>query len=58
MSPSPNSAANNSRLRMVPLAQGAARTVVEAPFAMSDPIHRPMRAQILYRRGDDARSGW
>jgi oligogalacturonide lyase len=43
-----------SRLRMVTLAQGAARTVVEAPFAMSDPIPRPMRAQILYRRGDEA----
>ncbi len=43
-----------SRLRMVPLAQGVTRTVVEAPFAMRDPIHRPMRAQILYRRGDDA----
>jgi Tol biopolymer transport system component len=43
-----------SRLRLVSLAQGAARTVVEAPFIMSHPIARPMRAQILYRRGDDA----
>lgn len=43
-----------SRLRMVPLAQGVVRTVVEAPFVMRDPVHRPMRAQILYRRGDDA----
>jgi len=43
-----------SRLRMVSLVQGAARTVVEAPFAMRDPIHRPMRAQILYRQADDA----
>jgi oligogalacturonide lyase len=43
-----------SRLRMVPFAQGVVRTVVEAPFAMSDPIARPMRAQILYRQQDTA----
>jgi oligogalacturonide lyase len=43
-----------SRLRMVSLGQGVARTVVEAPFAMSDPIPRPMRAQVLYRQGDTA----
>jgi len=43
-----------SRLRMVTLAQGVPRTVVEAPFAVSDPIPRPMRAQMLYRQGDEA----
>jgi oligogalacturonide lyase len=43
-----------SRLRMVSLVQGSARTVLEAPFVLSHPIARPMRAQILYRRGDDA----
>ncbi len=43
-----------SRLRLVPFAKGAARTVVEAPFAMSDPLPRPMRAQILYRQSDSA----
>jgi oligogalacturonide lyase len=43
-----------SRLRMAVLATGAARTVVEAPFVLSDPIARPMRAQILYRRGEEA----
>jgi oligogalacturonide lyase len=42
------------RLRMVSLRQGAARTVVEAPFPMTDPIARPMRAQILYRQADQA----
>jgi len=42
-----------SRLRMVTLGQGVARTVVEAPFVMSHPIPRPMRAQILYRQGND-----
>lgn len=41
---------SNSRLRMVSLVQGAARTVIEGPFAISHPIHRPMRAQILYRQ--------
>src|SRR5208283_4471638 len=43
-----------SRLQMVPLVQGPARTVVEVPFVMSDPIPRPMRAQILFRQGDQA----
>ena len=43
-----------SRLRMVSLVQGMARTVIEAPFVMSDPLPRPMRAQILYRQGDEA----
>jgi oligogalacturonide lyase len=39
---------------MVTLAQGAARTVVEAPVEMGDPIARPRRAQILYRQADEA----
>jgi oligogalacturonide lyase len=44
-----------SRLQMVPLlVPGPARTVVEVPFAMSDPIPRPMRAQILFRQADEA----
>jgi oligogalacturonide lyase len=45
---------DTSRLRLVPLTQGAATTVVQAPFPISDPIARPMRAQILYRNGDEA----
>ncbi len=45
---------DTSRLRMVSLAQAATRTVVESPFAISHPIARPMRAQILFRQGDDA----
>jgi len=40
-----------SRLRMVPLAAGAARTVIESAGAMSDPLPRPRRAQTLYRAG-------
>src|SRR5579885_857543 len=43
-----------SRLRMVSLNQGLARTVIEAAFPMSHPIPRPLRAQILYRQGDEA----
>jgi oligogalacturonide lyase len=43
-----------SRLQMVPLAQGPARTVIEVPFVMSDPIPRPMRAQILFRQENRA----
>jgi oligogalacturonide lyase len=43
-----------SRLQMVSLAQGAARTVIEVPFAMADPLPRPSRAQVLYRQGDEA----
>jgi oligogalacturonide lyase len=46
--------ATGSRLRMVSLVQGVPRTVLEAPFVMSDPIMRPMRAQVLYRQGDEA----
>lgn len=38
-----------SRLRSAPLARGEARTILEAPVAMSDAIERPLRGQILYR---------
>ncbi len=41
-----------SRLRMVPLSGSSPRTVVEAPFRISDPIARPKNGlQILYREG-------
>jgi oligogalacturonide lyase len=43
-----------SRLRMVSLVQGVARTVIESPFVMSAPIMRPMRAQLLYRQANEA----
>jgi Tol biopolymer transport system component len=39
------------RLRAAPLGRAAARTIVEAPFAISDPVARPLRPQILYRQG-------
>jgi oligogalacturonide lyase len=41
-----------SRLRMVPLIKGDARTIVEAPFVMADPMERPKRAEFLYRDMD------
>lgn len=44
----------SSRLRMISLAQPGARTVIEAPFVMSHPEARPLRAQIVYRQGDEA----
>jgi len=43
-----------SRVRMISLAQGAARTVIEAPFAASHPQARPLRAQLLYRQSEEA----
>ncbi len=46
--------ADVSRLRRVSLAQGAVATVAEAPFVISHPIARPLRAQILYRQSDEA----
>jgi oligogalacturonide lyase len=41
------------RLRMALLTGGGARTVIESPTAITDPIPRPMRAQILYRQAED-----
>lgn len=45
-----------SRLRMVPLGAIPAvpRTVLEAPVKMAHPQARPLRAQALYREGEDA----
>jgi oligogalacturonide lyase len=39
------------RLRLVHLADGSAHTLAEADEEMSDPILRPRRASVLYRRG-------
>src|SRR5262249_53928327 len=39
-----------SRLRNVNLLQGTARTIVEAPFVIADPMERPQRGQIAYRQ--------
>jgi oligogalacturonide lyase len=40
-----------SRLRLVRMADGMATTLAEASEEMSDPIPRPRRASVLYRRG-------
>ncbi|HWB84038.1 MAG TPA: oligogalacturonate lyase family protein [Bryobacteraceae bacterium] len=45
---------DTSALRLVTLGRGAARTIIEAPFPIADPIPRPRRAQVLYRQGDQA----
>jgi len=39
-----------SRLRSVALANGAARTILESPLLVADPMERPQRAQLLYRK--------
>ncbi len=43
-----------SRVRVIGLQKGAARTVTEAPFLLSHPQPRPRRAQVLYRQADQA----
>jgi oligogalacturonide lyase len=48
------SRASGSRMRMVPLAAGAVRTVIDSAAAMCDPLPRPYRAQVLYRTTDRA----
>jgi oligogalacturonide lyase len=42
------------RLRIVALATGDAATAAEAPEIISEPVPRPRRAGILYRRGQAA----
>jgi oligogalacturonide lyase len=42
------------RLRLVGIAKGDASTVVESNEPLSDPMPRPRRAGILYRRGTDS----
>ena len=38
----------------VPLGQGVTRTVLEGAFPILHPIHRPLRAQILYRQDESS----
>lgn len=40
------------RLRLVRMADGVATTLAEADDELTDPIPRPRRASVLYRRGD------
>ena len=41
-----------SRLRLITMRSGAAETVAESSDALGDPMPRPKRAGMLYRRGD------
>ena len=45
--------AERHRLRLIPMRGGAPTTVVEANEPLSDPIPRPKRAGVMYRRGGD-----
>ncbi|HEX6896925.1 MAG TPA: hypothetical protein VF146_16720 [Bryobacteraceae bacterium] len=42
-----------NRIRLVAMRTGGAQTVVESPDSLADPMPRPRRAGILYRRGND-----
>lgn len=44
---------NHHRLRLIRLTNGSAMTIAEADTVLSDPIPRPKRASVLYRRGSD-----
>jgi oligogalacturonide lyase len=43
----------NSRLRLITMRTGAATTLAEGSDPISDPLPRPKRAGMLYRRGSD-----
>lgn len=42
-----------NRLRLITLRSGTAQTIVETPDAISDPLPRPRRAGVLYRKGNE-----
>jgi oligogalacturonide lyase len=44
----------NSRLRLLDMRKGTAETIAEADEEISEPIVRPRRAGVLYRRGAGA----
>jgi len=43
----------NSRVRLITMRNGSPATLAESNQALSDPMPRPRRAGVLYRRGDD-----
>ena len=45
--------AGANRVRLINMRTGAAATVAESSEALSDPMPRPRRAGLLYRRGSD-----
>jgi oligogalacturonide lyase len=42
---------SGARLRLIRMADGMAATIAESPEELTDPIPRPRRASVLYRRG-------
>jgi oligogalacturonide lyase len=42
-----------NRLRLITLRSGSAQTIVESPDPISDPLPRPRRAGVLYRKGNE-----
>jgi oligogalacturonide lyase len=42
-----------NRLRLITLRSGNAQTTVESPDPISDPLPRPRRAGVLYRKGNE-----
>jgi oligogalacturonide lyase len=44
---------SSSRLRLISMRSGTAETIAESTAPISDPMPRPKRAGMLYRRGDD-----
>ncbi len=44
--------AGTSRLRLISMRNGTAQTIAESSDPISDPMPRPRRAGMLYRRGD------
>ncbi len=45
---------DNSRIQLVSMAKGAATTVAETPWPITDPVSRPRRTQVLYRQQSSA----
>jgi len=45
---------DESRLRLVATAKGAASTLAQTPWVISHPMGRPRRTQVLYRQGSTA----
>ncbi len=46
-------AGGRNRLMLVPIAKGEPRQIVETEEPLEQPVHRRMRAAMLYRRGDE-----
>lgn len=47
-------AGGRNRLMVIPIAKGEPRQIVETDDSLEQPVHRRMRAALLYRRGGEA----